>query len=392
MIRVGFTLIGGGDWTGGRNYLQNLVSVLGRFQKDRLTPILFVGDICGTDDVGAFADIPGLELVKTPLLNVARRSSSLAQALMLGCDVDLMRLFRKHSVDLIFESAQFFGWRLGIPAIAWIPDFQHRALPQLFSRSAWWKREIGFRVQVSSGRTIMLSSDDARYECERYYPATRGRTRAVHFAVPPGPETDGTHARKIAESYGLLSPFFFMPNQFWRHKNHDLVLDALNLLRIRGRQVIVAASGRQHDPRNPEHFPAFRTRLAQMGLEDNLRLLGMVPYQHLALLMRASTAMLNPSLFEGWSTTVEEARSIGTPMLLSDLAVHREQMGSEAIYFNRYSARSLADALDRFVPLDEAQRVKREQVAAKAARQRTERFSKDFVELAEECLVRYGRS
>jgi glycosyltransferase involved in cell wall biosynthesis len=391
-MRVAFTLIGGKDWTGGHNYLLNLLGVLGRYQQVRLTPVLFVGEACSADDVATFAAIPCVELVRTPLLNASRRVRSLLQAMLLGRDIPLRQLFQTYRIDVVFESAQFFGWRLGIPALAWIPDFQHKLLPHLFPRSAWWKREIGFRAQVLGGRTIMLSSDDARHACERYYPSTLGRTRTVHFAVPPGPDTPYAEARAVADAYGLPEHFFFMPNQFWRHKNHGLVLDALGILRQRGRQVTVAASGKQSDPRSPGHFPVFRARLEQAGLRDSLRLLGMIPYPHLALLMRASTALLNPSLFEGWSTTVEEARSMGTPMLLSDLDVHREQMGSDAAYFDRHSAQSLADALDEFVPLDESQRSQRSKDAREAALQRVNRFALDFVELAEYCRTRHGRS
>lgn len=391
-MRVAFTLMGGKDWTGGHNYLLNLLSVLGKYQKDRLTPVLFAGDACSADDIAAFSDIPGVELVKTQLLNAPRRGRSLMQAMLLGRDLSVQCLFREQRIDVVFESAQFFGWHLGIPAIAWIPDFQHKVLPHLFGRSAWWKREIGFRAQMAGGRTIMLSSDDARHACERYYPSTRGRTRTVHFAVPPSAETAYAEARAVADSYGLPEQFFYMPNQFWRHKNHGLVLDALNILRQRGRQVVVAASGKQADPRAPDYFPAFRTRLDQAGLADSFRLLGMVPYPHLVLLMRASIALLNPSLFEGWSTTVEEARSMGIPMLLSDLEVHREQMGNDVQYFERHSAQSLADALEAFVPLDETQRAQRPEAARAAAIQRVERFARDFVELADQCRVGYGRS
>lgn len=391
-MRVAFTLIGGKDWTGGYNYLLNLLNVLGQHQRDCLTPVLFVGEACTDSDVAPFSAIPGVEFVRTPLLDTSRRASSLMQAILLGQDVSLQQLFQSHRINVVFESAQFFGWRLGMPAIAWIPDFQHKALPHLFPRMAWWKREIGFRAQVLGGRTIMLSSDDARSACEQHYPSTRGRTRTVHFAVPPGPDISYAEARAVADSYGLPEQFFFMPNQFWRHKNHGLVVDALDILRQRGRQVVVAASGKQVDPRAPGYFSAFRERLDQAGLTDNFRLLGMIPYPHLALLMRASTALLNPSLFEGWSTTVEEARSMGTPMLLSDLDVHREQMGNEALYFDRHSAHSLADALDAFVPLDETQRVQRAASARTVAIQRVERFAWDFVELAGYCQTRFGRS
>lgn len=389
-MRVAFTLIGGKDWTGGYNYLLNLLTVLGKHQQDRITPVLFVGDACGVDDIAAFAGIPSVELVTTPLLNASRHIHSLAHTILLGCDIPLRRLFRERSIDVVFESAQFFGWRLGIPAIAWIPDFQHKVLPHLFPRNSRWKREIGFRAQVAGGRTIMLSSDDARYACEHYYPSTRGRTRTVHFAVPPGAETAYTEARAVADTYGLPEQFFFMPNQFWRHKNHGLVLDALSIIQQRGRQVVVAASGKQVDPRAPDYFPAFRARLAQTGMADSFRLLGMIPYPHLVLLMRACTALLNPSQFEGWSTTVEEARSMGTPMLLSDLEVHREQMGNDAQYFERHCAQSLAAALEAFVPLDEAQRVHRADAARAAGIQRVERFARDFVELVDHCRAGHG--
>lgn len=386
-MRVAFTLIGGKDWTGGYNYLLNLLTVLGRYQQGNLSSVLFVGEACSTDDVAAFVSIPGVEVVKTPLLNASRRTTSLIQAMLLGRDVPMRRLFQDRNIDVVFESAQFFGWRLGIPAIAWIPDFQHKMLPNLFSRSAWWKREIGFRAQVAGGRAIMLSSDDARHACETHYPSTRGRTRTVHFAVPPGPVIPFAEARAIADLYNLPEQYFFMPNQFWRHKNHELVLEALAILKQRGNRVVVAASGKQVDPRAPAYFPAFLAKLERAGLEDMFRLLGMIPYPHLAMLMRASTALLNPSLFEGWSTTVEEARSMGTPMLLSDLDVHQEQMGNDALYFDRHSAQSLADALGGYVPLDGVLRVQLAEAARETAQQRVERFARDFAELAGDCRL-----
>ena len=98
--------------------------------------------------------------------------------------------------------------------------------------------------------------------------------------------------------------------------------------------------------------------------------------------------MLNPSLFEGWSTTVEEARAMGTPMVLSDLEVHREQMDDAAIYFERNSALSLANALDRIQVLDPAQRELQTNAARNAALQRVEQFAGDFVNLTQSCLDR----
>jgi glycosyltransferase involved in cell wall biosynthesis len=384
MKRVAFTLIGGNNWTGGYNYFFNLLKALTSFQTDRITPVLFVGEQT-EKGIESLIAMHGVEVVVTPLLNASRRRVSLAQALCWGRDSGMQKLFMRHHVDLVFENAQFWGWRLGIPAIAWIPDFQHKVLPHLFSRGAWWKREIGFRMQVAAGRTIMLSSEDAREDCEHYYRSTRGRTRTVHFAVPPGKQFSIQDARAIADYYGLPEQFIFMPNQFWRHKNHLLVLEALAILKRRGNRIVVAASGKQVDPRDPGYFSAIVETQEKYGLQQELRLLGLIPYEHIGMLMRASIAMLNPSLFEGWSTTVEEARALNTPMVLSDLEVHKEQMGDQAIYFERNSAQSLADTLEQFVVVDESHRQTLAEHARVIAMNRFKMFSDDFACLAEEC-------
>lgn len=381
MIRVAFTLIGGKDWTGGRNYLLNLLQALAIHQKSVITPVLFTAT--GSQaDLGDFMSLPGVEIVENPLFGMKGRKARLLQSLVWGRVPALTRLFAQQRIDVVFEAAQFFGWRLGLPAVAWIPDFQHRALPHLFSRLAWWKREIGFRAQILGGRVVMLSSEDARRTCERCYPMTRGRTQVVHFAVQPQSIVSAQTARAIADSYGLPADFVFMPNQFWRHKNHLLVLEALRILRERGGNVVVAASGAQHDPRDPAYFPAFRRALEDSGLQGSFRLLGLIPYEHLNALMCCCQALLNPSLFEGWSTTVEEARALGTPMLLSDLDVHREQMGAKARYFRRDSAQELADMLEQTPPLDAPARAAALDAARTDGLARVGGFAGDFARLA----------
>jgi len=81
------------------------------------------------------------------------------------------------------------------------------------------------------------------------------------------------------------------------------------------------------------------------GLETNFRYLGIIPLEHVYALLRTSVALINPSRFEGWSTTVEEAKSFGVPLILSDIDVHREQAGSTACYFGLDDPATLADQI-----------------------------------------------
>ena len=61
-------------------------------------------------------------------------------------------------------------------------------------------------------------------------------------------------------------------------------------------------------------------------------ILGLVTASDLLSLMRTAAVVIQPSRFEGWSTTVQDAKALGRPLLCSDIPVHREQ-APEALGF-----------------------------------------------------------
>jgi glycosyltransferase involved in cell wall biosynthesis len=383
VIRVAFTLIGATSWTGGYNYLLNLLRAVSDHGAGRVQPVLFVGDDARDEHLNPFTAISGTEVVRTPYLRDPLKSRRLRDAVLTGSDRPAIREFEAHGVHVIFEAAQFYGWRVRIPAIAWIPDFQHRYLRQLFGFRSYWRRELGFRAQVLSGRQVMLSSEDARRDCERFYPATKGRTHVVPFAIHAPPEMRFSRIRAIADQYGLSEKFFFLPNQFWAHKNHKCVIEALQLLSTRGTRVVVAASGLQVDPRQPNYFARLKALIDYSGLEGSFRLLGLIPHDHVLALMQSCSALINPSAFEGWSTTVEEAKAMGTPMILSSLRVHKEQAKGKALYFDKDSPAQLARILETFEPLPGPQRAALAERSRIAAADAVRRFAVQFCELME---------
>jgi len=161
----------------------------------------------------------------------------------------------------------------------------------------------------------MLSSESALRDCKAFYPKVAGRASVFRFASLPSTELLSADPGEMTKQYNLPERFFFLPNQFWRHKNHQVVLDALAILTSRGKDVVIAASGSKDDPREPDYFDSVMRQIAERNLSRNFRYLGMIPLSHVYALLRVSAALINPSHFEGWSTTVEEAKSFGVPMI-----------------------------------------------------------------------------
>jgi glycosyltransferase involved in cell wall biosynthesis len=343
LLRVAFPYISRSLWAGGYNYQSNLFVALARYCPAKIAPVVFAGMSDGSAELAALARIPGVDVVQSRAFD--RRRSSLVSAFACGLDRAAATEFRAKNIDLVFENARFFGWRLPFPAIAWFPDFQHRQLPHLFSQAARWRRDVGFRVQIASGRRILLSSESAFRDFQKFYPSSAGHVSVVRFATQPALDLLATNPSNVIMKYGLPQKYFYLPNQFWRHKNHQVVVDALAILKKRNFDVVVAATGSTEDPREPDYFRSIMRQVEARGLETNFRYLGMIPADHVYALMRTASALINPSRFEGWSTTVEEAKSFGAPMILSDIDVHREQTDGTSLYFGVDDPDTLANHL-----------------------------------------------
>lgn len=382
-LRVAFTYVARRLWAGGYNYQNNLFVALNRYCPGAISPVLFAGTIDDSDEVASFAGIPGVEVVRSAAFD--RRGAGLLSAVAIGLDRSAVAEFRRADIDVVFEAARFFGWRLPLPAIAWLPDFQHRRLPYLFSRRARWRRELGFRAQIVSGRSILLSSDSALYDLREFYPDLANNVSVVRFASEPTASLLATNPVNVLAQHGLPPKFFYVPNHFWRHKNHQIVLDALELMKQRGLEVFVVASGSAEDPREPGYFEGIMRQVRTRGLENNFLHLGMIPLGHVYALLRTARALINPSKFEGWSTTVEEAKSFGVPMILSDIDVHFEQTNGEARYFGVDDARALAGHLAD-VWMESGSAIVRDLLPD--VEERVKSFAEDFVELVQNACER----
>lgn len=384
-LRVAFTNIPRRAWAGGHNYQRNLFEVLNQYCPGTITPVLFAGMEDDIDELAAFAKIPGVEVVQSSAFD--RSAGGLFSAFAVGLDGPAVSQFRACRISMVFESARFFGWRLSLPAIAWFPDFQHRLLPHLFSRRAYWRRELGFQAQVAAGRHIMLSSVSALGDFRKFYPRAASGVSVVRFATEPPSSLLATNPSDVIAQHGLPQRYFYLPNQFWRHKNHQLVIEALDVLKRRGLDIVVAASGSVQDLRDPAFFESTMRQVKARGLERNFCHLGMIPLEHVYALLRASTALINPSECEGWSTTVEEAKSFGVPMILSDLAVHREQTGGKARYFGTRDLEALAGLMAEVMQTAGPMTVRD---LLPNVDGRVKRFVADFVRLARDVMQASG--
>jgi glycosyltransferase involved in cell wall biosynthesis len=376
VIRVGFVLtFRDQEWLGGVSYFRNLFAAI-RAQPDRrIEPIIITRTDTAEGTLGAFG--PG-ETIRTKLVEQdaitwkARRASQV----FLARDYLFDRFLKRHDIRLLSHSGHL-GRKSLIPTLTWIPDFQERTLPEFFSAAERDARARGLKEACAHASAILLSSHAARSDLSAIDPGCAVKSRVLQFvcSVPAtllSPD-------ELSRRYGFQGPYFLLPNQFWAHKNHLVVVEALARLRDAGRRMLVLATGSPHDHRQPHHFAAVLDRVRELGVESEFRVLGLVPYIDLMSLMSESLAVTNPSLFEGWSTTIEEAKSMGKLAILSDIPVHREQAPDRAIFFDPKNPDALARALEEASSSWDANAERRHlQSAASALPRRVKTFAENY--------------
>jgi glycosyltransferase involved in cell wall biosynthesis len=161
------------------------------------------------------------------------------------------------------------------------------------------------------------------------------------FELPKGDIVSTLH------KFNLPNRFALVVNQFWRHKNHLVVVNAISQLRRNSIRIPVVMVGLPADYRDPlnQTLSSLLQAIACCDVNDRIKVLGLVNHEDLVNLMRAAAVIIQPSRFEGWSTVVQDSKALGRPLICSDIPVHREQAPNALGFFNWSDAQELADLL-----------------------------------------------
>jgi glycosyltransferase involved in cell wall biosynthesis len=227
----------------------------------------------------------------------------------------------------------------------WIPDFQEWYLPEFFSKREIKYRKSSQRYLVKKNYPIVFSSNNALDDFNRFYTDNKNRKEVLRFVSV----VDGSYSKLdvlvLKEKFNIDRDYFIVPNQFWKHKNHTVIIEAAKVLKESKIEFLIVFTGKEFDYRNPNYTIDLKKDIKENGLEDNFRFLGFIDRGEQLQLMKNSIAIVQPSLFEGWSTVVEDTKALNHVIVLSDIPLHREQIKDNCVFFDPMDKIALADKL-----------------------------------------------
>jgi len=343
-INIIIPVLGNSSWIGGLTYQDNLIEALKMLPELNIT-LTNELDHSNTSD----QDLPLTKRIFSKSKKRFNGALNKVSSWSKNYDADLQKKLDQcmnGKINAIFtlNEAHLRG-KNNIIKLYWIPDFQQVHLKHFFNKEDLEKRNSRYREGCELSDIIIVSSNNVKKDLEKFAPEHAAKCRISSFVSKIPSFIWEADPMIVVDKYSLPEKFFYLPNQLWKHKNHKVVFEAFHILRNENIFPNLVCTGNPNDHRDPDFYKGLMKIAAELDIKNQIRFLGMVPYQDVMTLIRQSIAVINPSLFEGWSTTVEESKSIGKQLILSDLEVHREQSAPNASFFSPESAQQLAEIL-----------------------------------------------
>jgi glycosyltransferase involved in cell wall biosynthesis len=205
------------------------------------------------------------------------------------------------------------------PTVYSIHDIQQVHYPEFFSEEELVQREAAFAKCVEHATVVQASSHYMAHDFQEHFPKLNQSNVEV---IPEGVDVERFSQRPyddVVARYELPDSFLFTPAQLWHHKNHLTILKALRRLKERGLVIPLVLTGAKFS--SSEQIVDF---IAANGLDGQVFLLGIVPFEDIIALHQWARYLVTASLYESSSIPILEAAAAGTPIIASRIPPHEE--------------------------------------------------------------------
>jgi glycosyltransferase involved in cell wall biosynthesis len=252
----------------------------------------------------------------------------------------LRKKFTKEKIDIVWITGPF-EMDVPVPYIFTVWDIGHRVIPcfpEVSSNGQWESRERVYRKMLFKATYIITGNETGKKEILENYPMNPQKIKMVPFPNPMNYMTESSSDYKL--SIPIKEPYIFYPAQFWPHKNHVTLIDAVKYMHDNDCNIHCYFSG--SDQGNMSYI---KEKIRKYDLEKYIHVLGFIDTESLICLYKNALALTFVSLLGPNNLPPLEAISLGCPVIISNIPGHIEQMEDAAILVDATDHIQIANAV-----------------------------------------------
>ncbi len=226
MIRVGFHYnFSKNSWLGGVIYLKNLFEGINENKKIKIKPVI-ITDYRSTDDDISF--FKGVEVIRSNFFSRSNFNRIINKLIVifLGRNIFIQNFLKKNNIQ-VMSHFSILGARSRIPSVYWQPDFQEVNNPNYISLRRKIFRKLNVYLFSNHSNKVLLSSFTVKKELKKINSTAYKKSVVLRPTFSNLPSSSFKTMKYLKKKFKITKNYFFIPNHFWTHKNHELVLRSL---------------------------------------------------------------------------------------------------------------------------------------------------------------------
>lgn len=187
---------------------------------------------------------------------------------------------------------------------------EHPEFPEIRNNFEFEKREILYNKVLKKSASIIVDSDQTKKNLKKRYLINSSKIKVNNFknVLSKNVEFDNTILSRI----NIEFPYIYYPAQYWCHKNHIYIIDALKKLIELKVNISVIFSG--SDKGNLKFLKDYSIK---NEVNNNIFFLGFLEEGEKNTLIKNAFSIVIPSFFGPTNLPPIEAAIIGTPAIVA---------------------------------------------------------------------------
>ena len=317
---------------GAETYTRNLVKWMTTIDTQNRYSIFI-----NKESAGIFESLaPGITVIPCPIEATSRPVRILWEQCVLPFQV------RSHKIDVLLSTGLTAPIFCPATSVLVLYDLQHVNQPQNFPGLYLLFLKSIIYASSKSADGIVTLSNHVKNDILRFYHVRSERIAVCHLGVdrelfkarqPP-------LASAIRQRYGLPDRYILYAAASLPHKNHPRLFAALQRAKKQIPElklVLIGARDKGEDTLVRE--------IRRLGLQDDVVLLGWIPFDDVPLIYQGCEAFVFPTLHEGFGLPVVEAMACGVPVICSRIEPLLEVAGNAALFVDPRDPENIGEAI-----------------------------------------------
>lgn len=257
-------------------------------------------------------------------------------------NIQFANYIRKHPhFDAAFIPSNQYPTSLRIPSVYVIHDLIYKHYPEQLGRWNQLKRLYLHHIVkhgVAKAKHIITVSNFTKNEVLHCY--GEHLEKKINVIYEGWEHLSHHHTTSQPTITPPFKHFLLYIGSSRGHKNLPRLINAINATQLPKNWGLVLLG-------NMQHLPHSTTKIAQIN--PQIYCAGYVPEEQKAWYYQQASAIILPSLSEGFGLPILETLFYNKPLLLSNQAALPEIAGQTAIYFNPFDSHEIAETIQHFI-------------------------------------------